>query len=196
MKRRLRDWDLLVTRKAPPFTTVWYYGFLLRYWYLSVLAQALLAVWAWCSVIEGANGWRAYQQKKAGRRQLEIEIQQLQRDNERLERRVKGLQSDPRVQEEEAINRGYVWPRATIYRELKKSRRERGSQNPPRSAKGPAQPESRSLNEQPGAARGRLASSIPIVALAFLATFAGLAVRRCWLRRTRGLWRLPRRKIS
>jgi len=123
MKRRLRDWDLLVTRKAPPFTTVWYYGFLLRYWYLSVLAQALLAVWAWCSVIEGANGWRAYQQKKAGRRQLEIEIQQLQRDNERLERRVKGLQSDPRVQEEEAINRGYVWPRATIYRELKKSRR-------------------------------------------------------------------------
>jgi cell division protein FtsB len=196
MKRRLRDWDLLVTRKAPPFTTVWYYGFLLRYWYLSVLAQALLAVWAWCSVIEGANGWRAYQQKKAGRRQLEIEIQQLQRDNERLERRVKGLQSDPRVQEAEAIIRGYVRPKATVYRVQKTSQRVTESQDRPRTTKSPGQSENSSLNERPGAAKGRLAAGVPLVALAFLATAAGLAVRHFWLRRSRGLQRPWGRKIS
>ena len=138
MKSRLRDWHLPVTPKSPPVTSVWYYGFMVRYWYLSVLALGLLAAWAWCSVIEGPNGWRAYQQKKVERRQLEIEVQQLQRDNQRLERRVKGLQSDPRVQKEEVIIQGYVRPRATVYREVKKSRQEKGPQNPPRSSKVPA----------------------------------------------------------
>jgi cell division protein FtsB len=196
MSRRLHDWHLFVPAAAQSSANAWGRRFFTRYWYLAAIALALLSVWSWSCVMLGPNGWRSYQQNKAERRQLQFEIQQLQRENDRLGRRVRGLLSDPRVQEEEARNQGYVRPGEIIYMLRKTSPNTAGSQNPPRSMKILVQPGSRSPSERSGAAKGRLASSVPTVVLAFLATAAGLAVHPLWLRPTRGRWRLSGQKIS
>jgi cell division protein FtsB len=187
MRGRLHDGHGLVREGAQSCTAnAWGRRFFTRYWYLAAITLALLSAWTWSCVMRGPNGWIAYQQKKAVLRQLQFEIQQLRQENDRLERHVNGLQSDPRVIEEEARKQGYVRPGEIIYIRRKTSPNTANLQNPPRDMKVLVQPGCKAPSERTGTGGGRPASSALTVVLALLVTAAGLAVQHLWLRRTRG----------
>ena len=70
---------------------------------LATLAVCMLLLPLGHHVVYGANGWLAYNQKKAEYNQLQRDLRQLQKENDDLERRVQALrQADPRVIEREA----------------------------------------------------------------------------------------------
>ena len=67
-------------------------------------------------VIFGSNGWAAYQKKRVENKQLQQELQQIQRENEALEQRVKALNSDPSAIEKEAREQlRYAKPGEVVY---------------------------------------------------------------------------------
>ena len=147
-----------------------------RYWYLAAVLSGLLSVWTWSCVVCGANGWVAYQQKKVERLELQTELRQLQRENDELARHVKGLQSDPRVQEEESQKQGYLRQREQAYR-LKAGQ---NGTSPPRSPCGPLAPNQAGCSEagpHAGARGTRLCGRLALV-LAFLAGAAACAALR------------------
>jgi cell division protein FtsB len=147
-----------------------------RYWYLAAVLSGLLSGWAWSFVVCGANGWVAYQQKKVERLELQTQLQQLQKENDELARHVKGLQSDPRVQEEEVRKQGYLRQGEQAYR----LKAEQNGASPPRSPCGPVAPSQAGCGEagsHAGARGTRLCGRLP-VALAFLAGAAACAVLR------------------
>jgi cell division protein FtsB len=69
----------------------------------ATIAIFLIAVWLAFRVVSGPNGWIAYRSKKAQNRELQQQFQQLQAENQELERRVNALRNnDPRAIEREA----------------------------------------------------------------------------------------------
>jgi cell division protein FtsB len=147
-----------------------------RYWYLAAVLSGLLSGWTWSCVVCGANGWVAYQQKKVERLELQSELRQLQRDNDELARHVKGLQSDPRVQEEEARKQGYLRQREQAYR----LKADPNSASPPSSPCGPLAPAQAGCGEAAShaGARGTRLCGRSAVVLAFLAAASGCAALR------------------
>ena len=51
---------------------------------LATMAILLLAAWLALRVVWGANGWIAYRDKKAQNRQLQLEVEQLQKEAEKV----------------------------------------------------------------------------------------------------------------
>lgn len=72
-----------------------------RVW-LATFAAAALAVGAGFQVMFGHNGLTAYEQKKHDSQVLERQMNELTRENERLQGHVERLQSDPNAIEHEA----------------------------------------------------------------------------------------------
>jgi len=147
-----------------------------RYWYLAAVLAGLLSSWTWSCVVCGPGGWVAYQQKKAERRELQTELEQLERENDELARRVKGLQSDRRVQEEEVRNQGYLRRGELTYR----PRRSPNSASPPSSPCGPlvaAQAGCGEADSRASALGTRLCGRLAVV-LAFVAAAAACAALR------------------
>lgn len=184
MNWRLHDLHELVADGAHTLiSSAWGRRLFGWHWHLTAIALALLSAWAWSYVMYGPNGWRAYQQKKAERQRLQTEVQQLQRANDKLERHVKGLQSDPRVIEQEAIIRGYVRPGQYFFTRPKSRPNAAGPQN---QRSGPAAPAQVGSGE-PGArteTRERRLLGRASVVLAFLAMVVGfVAFQRLWRRR-------------
>lgn len=147
-----------------------------RYWYLSAVLSGLLSAWTWSCVVCGANGWIAYRQKTAERRELQIEVQQPRRENDELEKHAKCLQSDPCVQEEEPRKQGYVRPGERGYR------LEAGPNgaSPPSSPCGPlvpAQAGCSAASSRAAARETRLCGRLTML-LAFLAAAAACAALR------------------
>ena len=67
-------------------------------------------------VIFGANGFLAYQKKKAQYRTLEQDIQKVQKENDELSQRIKALKSDPATIEKEAREQlRYARPGEMVY---------------------------------------------------------------------------------
>lgn len=93
------------------------HGWLMR-WHrrLATGAVCLLAVWLAVHVVSGPNGWMAYHNKRVEHQQLQHEVQDLQKQNEELEHRVKALSSDPQAIEKEAREQlRYVRPGEMVY---------------------------------------------------------------------------------
>ena len=67
-------------------------------------------------MVFGSNGWAAYQKKRSENKQLQQELQTIQRENDQLEQRVKALRSDPKAIEKEAREQlRYAKPGEVIY---------------------------------------------------------------------------------
>jgi cell division protein FtsB len=67
-------------------------------------------------VIFGANGMVVYQQKRTEYKALEKEIDSLQHENERINQKIKGLRTDPKIIEKEAREQfGYARPGEVVY---------------------------------------------------------------------------------
>jgi hypothetical protein len=124
----------------------------------------------------GPNGWVAYQQNKVERRELQTKLDQLRRENDELARHVKGLQSDPRLQEEEARKQGYLRREELAYR----PKAGPISASPSSSPCGPLAPNQAGCDEagsHAGARGTRLIGRLAVV-LAFLAGAAACAALR------------------
>jgi cell division protein FtsB len=67
-------------------------------------------------VIFGPNGMVVYQQKRTEYKALEKEIDSLQRENERINQKIKGLRTDPKIIEKEAREQlRYARPGEVVY---------------------------------------------------------------------------------
>lgn len=75
----------------------------------------LTSLVAW-HVVFGANGLLVYAQKRKEQRELQTQIESLQRQNDLLDKRIKGLKTDPQTIEKEAREKfGYARPGEIIY---------------------------------------------------------------------------------
>jgi cell division protein FtsL len=63
----------------------------------------------------GQHGFMALRQEKKEIETLRQQIQQLQHENEQLDKRIKALQSDPKAIERKAREMGLVYPGEIIY---------------------------------------------------------------------------------
>ena len=67
-------------------------------------------------VVFGVNGLISYQQKKRESRELQEQIEQLQKENAVAEQQIKALKSDPQAIEKEARERlRYARPGEVVY---------------------------------------------------------------------------------
>ncbi len=83
---------------------------------LATAAVAALACLLFVHVVFGANGFLAYQKKRAQFRALDTDIQKLQKENDQLADRIKNLKSDPATIEKEAREQlRYARPGEVIY---------------------------------------------------------------------------------
>ena len=91
----------------------WLYGARRR---LATLAVGVVTVWLFLHVTFGANGMVVYRQKRAEYQNLSLEIDQLQKENDRYTAQIKALQSDPQTIEKEAREQlHYARPGEVIY---------------------------------------------------------------------------------
>jgi cell division protein FtsB len=77
---------------------------------------AVLTAMLLVHVVWGDNGAVDYSKKRSEHKQLEQELQDLQKENERLQTNIKGLRTDPKVIEKEAREQlKYARPGEVIY---------------------------------------------------------------------------------
>jgi cell division protein FtsB len=82
----------------------------------ATLALCALAAWVAYHVIFGANGMMIYSEKRAEHRTLTQQIEDLKRENERLDHEINALKNDPRRIEKEAREQlRYARPGEVIY---------------------------------------------------------------------------------
>jgi len=75
-----------------------------------------LAVLLGLHVVFGANGFLAYQKKRAEYRALEKDVEKVQKENDELAQRINALKSDPATIEKEAREQlRYARPGEVIY---------------------------------------------------------------------------------
>jgi cell division protein FtsB len=82
----------------------------------ATVAAALLALGVGYHVIFGANGLTVYEQKRQETSRLNLQMQELQRENDMLKGHVERLQSDPNAIEHQAREElHYTRPGEVIY---------------------------------------------------------------------------------
>ena len=83
---------------------------------LATVAVAVVTVWLFLHVMFGANGMVVYRQKRAEYQNLNHEIDQLQKENDRYTAQIKALQTDPETIEKEAREQlHYARPGEVVY---------------------------------------------------------------------------------
>jgi cell division protein FtsB len=83
---------------------------------VATVAAAALALGVGYHVVFGANGLTVYEQKRQETRLLNEQMQDLQRENDRLKDHVQRLQSDPNAIEQQAREElRYTRPGEVIY---------------------------------------------------------------------------------
>jgi cell division protein FtsB len=77
---------------------------------------AILTIMLLMHVVWGDNGALDYSKKRSEHKQLDQELLDLQKENERLQSNIKGLRTDPKVIEKEAREQlRYARPGEVIY---------------------------------------------------------------------------------
>jgi cell division protein FtsB len=103
--------NLINENLRPVFT--WLYRARRR---LATVAVAVVTVWLFLHVMFGANGMVVYRQKRAEYQNLNGEINQLQKENDRFTAQIKALQTDPETIEKEAREQlHYTRPGEVVY---------------------------------------------------------------------------------
>jgi cell division protein FtsB len=83
---------------------------------LATVTVAVVTVWLFLHVMFGANGMVVYRQKRAEYQNLNGEIDQLQKENDRYSAQIKALQTDPETIEKEAREQlHYARPGEVVY---------------------------------------------------------------------------------
>jgi len=83
---------------------------------LATVAVLVVAAMVAYHAVFGANGMVVYQQKKIELKSVNSDVDQLQKENERLADQIKGLKSDPKAIEKEAREQlRYARPGEVIY---------------------------------------------------------------------------------
>ena len=83
---------------------------------LATIGVAVLAVWLCLHVAFGANGMVVYRTKRAEYQKLQMQIQQLQKENGDFSKQVHELKSDPKRIEKEAREQfHYARPGEVVY---------------------------------------------------------------------------------
>jgi cell division protein FtsB len=83
---------------------------------IATAAVILLAVQVAWHVVFGANGFVVYQQKRNEHKRLLVETEQIQLENQRLEKHIQSLKSDPKTIEKEAREQlRYARPGEVVY---------------------------------------------------------------------------------
>src|ERR1700730_67266 len=78
-------------------------GWLYTFWRrLSTVAVGVITVWLFIHVMFGANGMVVYRQNRAEYRDLQKELDGLQRENDRYNQQIKALKTDTEAIEKEA----------------------------------------------------------------------------------------------
>jgi cell division protein FtsB len=91
----------------------WVYGFRRR---LSTVAVGIITVWLFVHVMFGANGMVIYKQKRAEYRNLQRELDTLQKENDHYNEQIKALKNDTEAIEKEAREQlHYVRPGEVVY---------------------------------------------------------------------------------
>ena len=83
---------------------------------LATAALFALSIMLAIHVVFGANGFLAYQKKRAEYRELGKDVDRMQKENEQLSQRIKALKSDPATIEREAREQlRYARPGEIVY---------------------------------------------------------------------------------
>jgi cell division protein FtsB len=83
---------------------------------LATSGVAVVTVWLFLHVMFGANGMVVYRQKRAEYQSLSLEIDDLQKENDRYTTQIKALQTDPETIEKEAREQlHYTRPGEVVY---------------------------------------------------------------------------------
>lgn len=83
---------------------------------LATGAVAVLTVWMFVHVMFGANGMVVYRQKKAEYQDLQRQVSNLQKENDRYTQQVDSLEKDPKAIEKEAREQlHYARPGEVVY---------------------------------------------------------------------------------
>jgi cell division protein FtsB len=91
----------------------WLYSFRRR---LGTVAVGAITVWLFIHVMFGANGMVVYKQKRAEYRNLQKELDSLQKENDRYNQQIKALKTDSEAIEKEAREQlHYVRPGEVVY---------------------------------------------------------------------------------
>jgi cell division protein FtsB len=101
-----------VQEKLRPAST-WLYNSRRR---LATAGVAVLTVWLFLHVMFGANGMVVYRQKRTEYQSLRLEIDALQKENDRYTGHINALQTDPKTIEREAREQlHYARPGEVVY---------------------------------------------------------------------------------
>jgi cell division protein FtsB len=91
----------------------WLYAFRRK---LGTVAVGVIAVWLFIHVMFGANGMVIYKEKRAEYKNLQKELDVLQKENDRYNQQIKALKSDTEAIEKEAREQlHYVRPGEIVY---------------------------------------------------------------------------------
>jgi cell division protein FtsB len=89
--------DRLIEKSRPAMT--WFYGVRRKG---ATIAVMVLAAWLFAHVMFAANGMVVFRQKRAEFKNLQTEIDSLQKENDAYGKQINSLNSDPKAIEKEA----------------------------------------------------------------------------------------------
>ena len=110
--RRTGEFVLQSAEKYEP-AIAWVFGWRRK---VGTVVASVLAAWILSHVLFGANGTVAYGKKRAEYKALEQDVNELQKENDQLQKHVEALKSDPAAIEREArVQLHYARPGEMVY---------------------------------------------------------------------------------
>lgn len=92
---------------------IWFYSLRRR---LATIAVIMLTAWLFAHIMLGANGMLIYRLKRSEIQSLQAEINSLKKENQRFDRRIQDLKTDPRTIEKAAREQlHYARPGEVVY---------------------------------------------------------------------------------
>jgi cell division protein FtsB len=103
--------DRLMEKTRPALT--WFYAVRRK---SATVAVMVITAWLFVHIMFGANGMVVFRQKRAEYKSLQTEIDSLQKENDRFNRQIGSLSSDPKAIEKEAREKlRYMRPGEVVY---------------------------------------------------------------------------------
>jgi len=103
--------DRLMEKARPALT--WFYAVRRK---SATVAVMVITAWLFVHIMFGANGMVVFRQKRAEYKDLQTEIDSLQKENDRFNRQIGSLSSDPKAIEKEAREKlRYMRPGEVVY---------------------------------------------------------------------------------